>query len=445
MNKYGFLLALCVVFSCSEDEYVAIDADLDIQLEEKLLFLSEGKDLSFFILPDSDDFSNIPQDPLNPITREKVVLGQLLFHETATGGIPKIDEMKGTYSCASCHQAKAGFSSGLRQGIGECGIGFGFKGEGRKRNMDVDRDSIDVQPIRSPTVLNVAYQDVMLWNGQFGATGTNVGTEGNWENIPENLLGLQGVEVQALKGQKVHRLLIDAAFVQNYQYKSLFDAAFPTVFQGDRYTKKNAALAIAAYERTLLANQSPWQAWLKGNKNAMSDREKQGAIVFFDKGKCYQCHTGPALNDKGFYAFGMGDFDNSEEASILSDVDFEFVKKGRGGFTKNSEDNYKFKTPTLYNTTDNGFYGHGGTFKTVTEVIRYKMNGKPQNTEVPVENLAPQFGAIDLTEEEIENLALFIENSLQDPNLDRYVPQKIMSGLCFPNNDEPARADQGCN
>ncbi|RZS99561.1 cytochrome-c peroxidase [Aquimarina brevivitae] len=445
MKKILFFVAgALIVASCNNDDYTPIASSLDLELEDLLIEASNGEGKSFFTLPESDDFSNIPQDPLNPITAEKVALGKLLMHETGTAGNPQITEMKDTYSCASCHQADAGFAASLRQGLGEGGMGFGIKGEGRIVNPEVPQENLDIQPIKSPTVLNVAYQDVMLWNGQFGATGTNAGTEANWTNIPENNLGFQGIEVQAIKGQDVHRLLIDEEFVNGHGYKALFDAAFPDSPESERYTKQNAALAIAAYERTLLANQSPWQQWLNGDLQALNNTEKRGAVVFFDKGRCYECHTGPALNDKNFYAFGMGDFDNSSQAMVLDEAGFSNVKKGRGGFTQNSEDDYKFKTPTLYNIIDNGFYGHGGTFTSVKDVIRYKNNGVPESSEVPPTQLAPQFGATNLTDEEMNDLTAFIENGLRDPNLRRYVPETLNSGFCFPNNDAESRVDLGC-
>ncbi|WP_405205209.1 cytochrome-c peroxidase [Aquimarina sp. LLG6339-5] len=451
------ILALC---SCEHDDYILLDKEvdqtsfskapsgptgLDKQILDDLEAISGGIGASYFILPDSNQFNNIPQDPLNPITTEKVALGKLLFHETATGGNPTTASNLFTYSCASCHHAAAGFAAGIRQGIGEAGIGFGTSGEGRSFDPNIAVSDSDIQPIKSPTVLNVAYQDIMLWNGQFGGSGTNLGTEANWTNIPENFIGFEGVEVQAIKGQGVHRLLVDDNFVANFGYQQMFDDAFPDSPVNERYTTTNAALAIAAYERTVLPNQSPWQEWLKGNYSALSNDEKKGAKAFFGDGKCYQCHTGPALNDKNFYAFGMGDFDNTSAAFVLANVNFEDVKKGRGGFTKVSTDNYKFKTPTLYNLTDNGIYGHGGTFTSIKEVVEYKIDGVPQSNEVPSENLATQFGDIKLNKTEIDNLVSFIENSLRDPNLTRYVPQSINSGNCFPNNDVASRVDLGCD
>ncbi len=459
MKKNFFFILILVLVSCENDDYVPINSSVDqsnfdtskmgIGIDKQLLKalenVSNGIGAPYFILPNSSDYSNIPQDPLNPITESKVALGKLLFHETATGGNPKIESKKATYSCASCHHAAAGFSSGIRQAIGETGIGFGVNGNERIIDPSVPLDSVDIQPLRSPTILNVAYQDIMLWNGQFGGSGTNLGTEANWTNIPENFLGFEGVEVQAIKGQGVHRLLIDDNFVTTFGYKQMFDIAFPDVAENERYSTENAALAIAAYERTVLPTQAPWQKWLKGEFNVLTKEEKRGALVFFGKGKCYECHTGPALSDKNFYSFGMGDFDNTSGAIVLGNVNFDNVKKGRGGFTNKVADNYKFKTPTLYNLIDNGFYGHGGTFTSVKDVVEYKNDGISQNSEVPAENLASQFGNINLTKKQIDNLTLFIKNGLRDPNLIRYVPNTIESGFCFPNNDPVSRVDLGCD
>ncbi len=95
---------------------------------------------------------------------------------------------------------------------------------------------------------------------------------------------------------------------------------------------------------------------------------------------------------------------------------------------------------------DNGFFGHGGTFTSVRDVIECKINGIPQNPEVPVERLAKQFVKVqELTENQINNLTLFIENGLRDPNLARYVPNPVQSGFCIPNNDTVSRVDLGCN
>lgn len=63
-------------------------------------------------LPDDGDYAAIPQDPRNPITASKVALGKLLFHDTMLGTVPAMGDMRNTYSCASCHNARFGFQAG---------------------------------------------------------------------------------------------------------------------------------------------------------------------------------------------------------------------------------------------------------------------------------------------------------------------------------------------
>jgi cytochrome c peroxidase len=221
-------------------------------------------------------------------------------------------------------------------------------------------------------------------------------------------------------------------------YEDLFDIAFPSWPQATRYTVRTAGMAIAAYERTLLANQAPWQDWLRGNTSAMTESEKRGAVLFFSKAECYKCHTGPALNSMAFYGLGMNDLNGADVAAQTTN------DLGRGGFTQNPEDNYKFKVPQLYNLKDSPFFGHGGNFTSVREVIEYKNNATPENPNVPESQLAAEFHALGLTDSEITDLVNFIENALYDANLMRYTPDALPSGFCFPNNDAISVIDQGC-
>ncbi|MBT8257415.1 MAG: cytochrome-c peroxidase [Bacteroidia bacterium] len=442
LNKINYLLiATLVVFnSCaSDDNYQPQTPQTELEIRIIELFGSKTS----LILPLESNFSAIPSDPNNPITQAKVDLGRFLFHETGLAKNPKMEEGMHMYSCASCHHVDAGFQSGIRQGIGEGGLGFGINGEGRHKDPQYSDEDLDVQPIRTPSALNVAYQDVMLWNGQFGATGTNEGTEASWTvGTPKenNNFGFQGVETQVIAGIDVHRLMIDAEEIIASPYKAMFDAAFPNDPPEERYTKVNAALAVAAYERTLLANQSPFQHWLKGDRSAMSDDEIEGALVFFNEGKCYSCHSGPGLNSMTFHALGMNDLTG---VSINTVVDLA-TKKGRGGFTGNPEDDYKFKTPQLYNLKDVNFYGHGASFESLREVVEYKNNALHENLEVPSNKLSPLFTPLNLNEGQIDKLVLFLENALYDPNLYRYVPEELPTGSCFPNADYMSVEELGC-
>lgn len=449
--RLNYILLICFgicISSCQKDDSPSNDPQLDEDLRAALSEASNGSGINHYKFPESNDYDNIPQDPNNPINFEKVKLGQLLYHETGLAINPKKELSRGTYSCASCHFASAGFQAGRFQGIGDGGIGFGFKGEGRVKGALYQGSEIDVQPIRTPTAMNGAYQKAMLWNGQFGATDVNEGTESNWTEgtpIANNFLGFEGLETQAIAGLAVHRLDINPDFLSDYpEYKVYIDDAFPDLDVSERYTKKTMGLAIAAYERTILASQAPFQKWLRGDELAMSDLEKEGAILFFGKANCSSCHNGPALNSMEFHALGMKDLHDCPEEIFQAGEDNP-ANLGRGSFTKNPADNYKFKVPQLYNLSDSPFLGHGSSMRSIREVVSYKNIAERENTVVPTSQLAAEFVPLNLTEAEMDAITTFLEESLRDPNLRRYEPESLPSGNCFPFND-PLAADQlGCN
>lgn len=422
-------------------------------LEDLLTASSPTQSKDFYLLPDSDDFNNIPQDPLNPLTQAKVDAGKLIFHDPAfaTEGVALRAK---TWSCATCHHARAGFKSGLIQGMGEGGEGFGLKGETRAwHDPETGTQDADVQPVTSPTVLNVAYQDVMLWNGALGNASNgiiNVGIDPDrlmTEGTPKeaNREGLSGIETQAIAGTGVHRILGFPPELESTDYYQMLLDAFPE-FSRDQLNKASTR-AIAAFERTILANKAPFQQWLRGDESAMSAKEISGAEVFFGEGGCVACHQGPALSspvgateDQVFFAVGFSDLDVNEVIGEIADG----VRLGRGGLTGNSADNYKFKVPQLYNLVDINVFGHGGSFNSVREVVEYKNAGVAQNDASTV-NLDYRFVPLNLSAAQIDDLVEFLEVSLRDPDLMRYEPTSLPSGLCVINNDTTSRADLGCD
>ena len=404
--------------------------------------------LAAFKMPASDDYAAIPQDPKNPITAEKVELGKLLFHDSRMSSASLAHRGRSTYSCATCHHAEAGFQSGMAQAIGEGGLGFGVAGEGRYADPSYIIDAIDIAPIRTPSVLNVAYSEVLMWSGQFGGTGINIGTEANWTpGTPRynNFLGYQGTETTGLSASSRHRLSVDEEYLSSIpEYKNLFDLAFPDLPESERISNLTASLAMGAYQRTLLPNQSPFQLWLRGDKRAMNKDMTDGKTLFFGKAKCASCHSTPGLGAATFYSLGMNDLANGVGGA--ANVDPKAVEhRGRGGFTGLQKDMYQFKTPQLYNLKDVSYFGHGSSFTSLLDVVHYINNAVPQNGNVPATRIANQFKPLYLTEDEINKLVTFIRDGLYDPNLSRYVPSSVPSGSCIPNNDEQSRTDRGCN
>ena len=442
------MLGLTLLFSACRKDDDQVPSDIDEQLEETLSAASNGVGAFHYIFPSSTDFSSIPQDPKNPLTTEKVELGKLLYHETGLGISPMMSESEGQYSCASCHFASAGFQANRFQGISEGGQGFGINGEGRERNPAYEEAMLDVQPLRTPSSMNTAFQTNLLWNGQFGATGVNTGTDAYWTPgtpIATNELGYEGLETQAIAGLGVHRMDIEVLpeIIETLGYKSMFDEVFSNFPESERYTKETAGLAIAAFERTILANQAPFQKYLKGEKNAITEQEKKGAILFFGDAGCASCHNGPGLNNMEFHALGFNDLHTCPEEIFKTNAD-DPAHLGRGSFTGEAADMYKFKVPQLYNMKDSPFFGHGSSFRTIRDVVAYKNLAISENSNVPESQLAEDFKPLNLTDEQVDDITAFLKFSLYDPYLDRYVPESLPSGNCFPFNDPIARVDLGC-
>lgn len=403
--------------------------DLD-QVLTDLMTRGGQRGLSAFRQPEADEFASIPQFESNPLTPEKVALGKFLFHETALATRPALAANAGTYSCATCHNAAAGFQAGVARSIGEGGIGWGVRGEARRPGA-----SADTPGLRSPSVLNVAFQDVMSWDGQNGALGQNLNTDAHWvEGTPSevNARGYDGVEAQAVAALTTHRMsnfLDDSVVLTNATYRDLWDQIYP---DGQAVNRDAVGFVLAAYERTLFPNRAPFQRWIRGNVNAMTDAEKRGAIVFFGESGCETCHTGPGLSGPGFYALGMPDMPGGESPAL-----------GRGGFLDDPAMYRTFKVPQLYNMADSPFLGHGGTFPSVESVVRYYNSGVPA-VSLPEGVLEGRFRPLNLTEEEVLDLTAFLRDALRDPELDRYAPDSLPTGNCFPAADPAARRDLGC-
>ena len=430
------------------------------ELRETLAASNDGTGASEYQLPNPNVFWKIPQDPENRLTRPKIRLGAFLFHETSLATDGESPDHAGQWSCASCHHVAAGFKSGVVQGIGEGGSGFGERGEGRTFDQAFLNagHGPDVQPVSSPTALNTAFQSVMLWNGQFGngsVDNVNAGIDSDkltTEGTPKasNLLGLAGLETQAHAGLTVHRLgVVDTTVLQtNRRYRGLYRRAFPN--GGDVHV--NAAKAIAAYERILLSHKAPFQKFLRGNNRAMTMEEMRGAVLFFgDKAGCADCHRGPALSSRQgasehemFMAIGFGDLDSrADQQHAVHGVVKQADRLGRGGFTGEEEDMYRFKIPQLYNLADSDVFGHGGTFRSIREVVEYKNTGVAQNPSVG-DYIDPRFRELNLSDDEVDSLVAFLEGALYDPLLKRYVPRRMATGACFPVADLVSFVELGC-
>ena len=439
-----FLVAAGYFLSCvhQQDEGV-----LDRSLEELLNDRSVTGSYEGYIMPESENYATLPnQDVKNPVTAAKVALGKLLFYETGIGLQPNYPASKAAYSCSSCHVPSRGFTAGRFQGVADGAVGFGESGEGRTKHPLYQGSEVDAQGARPLSVMNLTYVTNALWAGTFGSFGVNEGTESVWHQdtlVEVNFQGLEGLEANNFRALIVHRQVINKAVTDSLGYTEMFDEAFPDIPANERYNQKVAAFAIAAYFRTILTNQAPFQRWLKGEKSAMTRQQKEGAVLFFGKAGCVNCHNSPSLNNMKFFALGVNNLYQSGFDVFRTGPD-DKRNFGRGGFTGRPEDMHKFKVPQLYNLKDVGFYFHGASKRTLREVVEYFNAAVPENPNIPVGQLAGPFHPLGLNEQEITDLVEFLENGLFDPEMMRYVPEQTRSGNCFPNNDALSRVEMGC-
>jgi cytochrome c peroxidase len=446
MNKLIYMLfaALVFVYACQHQN----PFDSEYALQSIIAKTATSGDFKEYVLPDGKDLSAIPnQDPKNRLNAEKVALGKMLFFEPGIGLVGKNKTLSQAYSCSSCHVPSQGFTPGRFQGIADGAIGFGSHGEGRAKSPLYKGDDVDAQGARPLTMHNLAFVTNALWAGNFGSFGTNVGTEAAWrqDTLTEiNFLGLEGLEANNFRALQVHRQMMDRAIADSLGYKTMFDKAFPELHESERYTLKTTAFAIAAYFRTILTNEAPFQKWLKGDFNAMTPAQKRGAEVFFSKAQCTNCHRGPALNQMSYQAVGVNNLYQSGFQVFRTDAK-DKRNFGRGGFTGREEDMHKFKVPQLYNLKNIGFYFHGASKRSLEDVIDYFDRGVPENSDVPLYQISTSFRPLNLTKQEKADLTEFVKNGLYDPNIERYVPKVVMSGMCFPNNDAQSKKDMGCN
>lgn len=247
--------------------------------------------------------STVPALNDNIITPEKVDLGKALFFD------PRMSA-SGVFSCNSCHNLATGGDDNMSTSIGH----------GWQKG-----------PRNSPTVLNSVFNDAQFWDGRAAdlaeqAKGpVQAGVE--MANTPDNVL---------------------ATLNSMPQYVEWFQASFPD--EADPVTFDNFAKAIEAYEATLITP-SPFDAWLNGDDNALTETEVAGLELFIDSG-CASCHGGINLGGEGYYPFGLVE---KPGADILPEGD-----KGRFAVTETVDDEYVFRAAPLRNIAVTAPYFHSG-------------------------------------------------------------------------------------
>jgi cytochrome c peroxidase len=300
--------------------------------------------------------SSLPSPAANPPTAAKVALGQRLFFD-------KEFSATGTIACASCHDPKLAFSDGEPTGRGVSG----------RRLVR-----------HTPSLWNVAWSPLLFWDGRAPSLEAQV-------RFP--------VEHPDEMGDSLENAVLRLS--RHESYERAFAAAFP----GDPHiSPRNLALALAAYERTLVSPPTRFDAFIAGDTSAFSPPETRGFRIFAGKGRCGNCHTGFALTDHNFYDIGLPGED-----------------RGRGPVIGLPAADHAFKTPTLRELAWTAPYMHDGSLATLEDVVRhYERGGVARPTR---SRDLPQ--ALRLSDAERADLIAFLETLSSDqppqPSQERWV------------------------
>lgn len=264
----------------------------------------------------------VPAD--NPMTAAKVELGRQLFFDARLS-------VDGSVSCATCHNPAMGFTDGRLTSMGT---------------------KAQVGGRSAPSVINLAYaQNGVFWDGR--AKSLEDQAKGPIANP---------IEMSSTHDAAVSRLNTIPGYKQQFQQ----------VFGSPEIHIDNVAKAIAAFERTIISGNSPWDRFLKGDATALSDSAKRGWETYQKKANCLACHAGFNLTDNNYHNLGVG-------------LDKRNPDLGRYIVTKNEEDKGRFKTPTLREITYTGPYMHDGRFQTLEEVIDFYDKGGIKNPQLDKE------------------------------------------------------------
>ncbi|HEX3441186.1 MAG TPA: cytochrome c peroxidase [Pseudolabrys sp.] len=347
--------------------------------------------------------------PSSPLTPGAVALGEKLFFDARLSG-------DGTVACATCHDPGRAFTDGRPQSIG-------IHGRVGQRN--------------SPTILNALYNKTQFWDGR-------VNTLEQQAALPiTNPFEMGAPSVDAAVGK----------IAGDKDYATQFMQAF-----GRGVNEADMLRAIATYERTLVSFDSPFDHFIAGDQNAISDSAKRGWELFNSKARCNKCHAlednkidVEAMSDNDFHNIGVNiirhrvvplalQAERELASGHLQDIDRAAIESdmsalGRFLVTKKQSDLASFKTPDIRNVMVTAPYFHDGSAATLWDVIDHYNKGAGLQDPWLDTDIQP----LALTEPEIDDLVNFMA-SLTSPQYKAqadkaYAAQLALSKISRPQRD----------
>ena len=296
-----------------------------------------------------------PKD--NPATAEKISLGKQLFFDKRLS--------RGDFlSCAGCHDPAQGWSNGTR-------FATGFDGQKGGRS--------------APTLINVAYNKFNFWDGRAGG-------------LEDQALGPIQADIEM--NMTLPELVKKLNAIEGYRTQ------FQKVFGAD-VSSDGVAKAIAAYERTILSGNAPYDRFQAGDKTALTAAAQRGMKLFFNKALCSACHVGQNFTDNAFHNVGIG-------------MDKKDYDVGRYAVKKLGGNRGAFKTPSLRDVARTAPYMHDGSLKTLEDVVAHYNKGGIDNPFLS-EDLFP----LGLSKEQQKDLVTFLKEGLSSNDFPLHEAPKL--------------------
>jgi len=312
----------------------------------------------------------VPADA--PLTAERVELGRMLFFDSRLSG-------DGSISCADCHHPSKGWGDGND-------LSRGYPGTVHWRN--------------SQTVVNSAHLDAWFWTSSAKTMEDQA----------------KGAMTGPLAGNMNTRLA-EERLKQVPEYVALFRQVY-----GEKPTIEGALAAIAAFERTVISDDSPFDRYMRGDRSALNEQQLRGKTLFEGKANCIACHNGPLLTDQELHNIGVPTnpaFETDPQRQIamrermkskgVAEEVYLKLDRDPGHFldTKKDEDLGKFRTPPLRYLVYTAPYMHNGAFFTLEEVIDFYDRGGDDD---PFGTKSADIGKLGLTPDEKADLIAFLES-----------------------------------
>lgn len=313
------------------------------------LFDKDAFDVNAFVLSEEYNY-----------TKEKAILGEKLFYDK---GLSKNNDR----SCATCHNPEKAFTDGLKTNVS-------LTGSNLARN--------------TPTLTYASLQNAQFWD------------------MRQLDLEKQSVDVIQNKDE-MHGSMenIHAKIQQDKEYVALFKKAYPKNTKPEAWQIQNA---IASYVRSLNSFDSRFDAYMRGNKNALNKEEIEGMNLFMGKAKCATCHFTPLFNGTVPPSYSKTEH---EVIGTPSNVSGKSLSPDKGRYIYNQMPQLvgAFKTPTVRNSAVTAPYMHNGVFKTLEEVVSFYNKGGGIGLGYEVENQTLPFDKLNLTVKEEKALVAFMK------------------------------------